>query len=235
MNNSNNLDSSEIAKFDAMANNWWDPKGPCEPLHILNPTRTAYIQRHTELANKRILDVGCGAGLLTETLHSKGADVTGIDASSEVISAAKQHASANNLQINYLTSTIEDYLVDTKEKFDVITCMELIEHVPDPNKLIKDCASLLKPEGKIFLSTLNRTLKAYVFAIIGAEYVLNILPKHTHDYKKFIKPAELNAMLKSSSLTLNDISGLKYDPFTKTASLYDSLSINYLCCATKET
>lgn len=232
MNHSDNIDKSEVAKFDAMAANWWDPHGPCAPLHILNPTRLCFIQRHTKLENKNILDIGCGGGILSESLAKHGANVTALDASAEAINLAKEHAVSQNLTINYQHATIESFQTDTQ--FDIITCMELIEHVPDPAKLIADCARLLAPGGAMFISTLNRTLKAYALAIIGAEYVLNILPKHTHDYKKFIKPAELEQMLRAQKLSLVKLQGLKFDPFNKTASLYDSVDVNYLAYTVKE-
>lgn len=233
MNYSANIDNSELSKFDALAKAWWEPNGPCAPLHILNPVRLAYIQRFDKLENKKILDVGCGGGILTESMSKLHANVTGIDASSEVIAAAKEHASNNNLAIEYQHTYLEEFISKNQAQFEIITCMELIEHVPDPAKLIMDCSKLLQPGGKLFISTLNRTLKAYALAIIGAEYLLNILPKHTHDYKKFIKPSELDKMLKHAGLKLENLCGLKYDPFTKTAKLYDSLQVNYLACASK--
>src|SRR5581483_5763122 len=168
-----------------MANQWWEPNGPCAPLHILNPTRLQFVQQHVELANKTVLDVGCGAGILSESLAQQGAKVTGIDAGIDVITAAKAHAAMKNIHIDYFAKTIEEFISTSTQLFDVITCMELIEHVPNPEQLIANCAQLLKPGGQFFISTLNRTAKAYAFAIIGAEYVLKILPKRTHDYKKF--------------------------------------------------
>ncbi|HSX20697.1 MAG TPA: bifunctional 2-polyprenyl-6-hydroxyphenol methylase/3-demethylubiquinol 3-O-methyltransferase UbiG [Gammaproteobacteria bacterium] len=234
MNHSANIDSAEVAKFDAMAAQWWEPNGPCAPLHILNPTRLLYIQKHVQLADRSVLDVGCGAGILTESLATLSAKVHGIDASADVIAAAKVHAESKNLSINYQACSIEEFTAQRNAQFDVITCMELIEHVPDPAQLIADCANLLKPGGHLFLSTLNRTPKSYLFAIIGAEYVLKLLPKQTHDYKKFIKPAELANTLRDANMQLRDLKGLKFDPFTKSAQLQDDLSVNYLAFASKE-
>lgn len=234
MNYSANIDTAEIAKFSAMAGQWWDLTGPCAPLHILNPCRLQFIQQYAQLANKTVLDVGCGAGILTESLAKNSAHVIGIDAGVDVIAAAQEHAAIKNVSVTYHATTIEDFLISHNEQFDIITCMELIEHVPNPSRLIADCAKLLKPGGQLFISTLNRTLKAYTFAIIGAEYVLNMLPKHTHDYKKFIRPAELAEMLKTVNMQLTDLKGIKFQPFTKTALLQDDLSVNYLAHAKKE-
>ncbi len=234
MNHSANIDNSEVAKFDAMAEQWWDPAGPCAPLHILNPSRLSYIQRHTKLDNKYVLDAGCGAGILTESLAKQGAHVTGIDASREVIKAAQEHCITSNLNISYQAITIEDFIAINTDKFDIITCMELLEHVPDPSSFVANCAKLLKPGGQLFISTLNRTPTAYAGAIVGAEYLLKLLPKNTHDYKKFIRPAELEAMLRAANMQLLDLTGLKFDPFTKSAKLHSSVSINYLAFARKE-
>lgn len=234
MNYSANIDNNEVAKFDAMAAQWWDPSGPCAPLHILNPSRLSYIQRHTKLDNKYVLDAGCGAGILTESLAQHGAKVTGIDASGEVIKAATAHCHLSNLNISYHATTIEDFISTNTCAFDIITCMELLEHVPDPNAFIANCAKLLKPGGQLFISTLNRTPMAYAGAIVGAEYILKLLPKNTHDFKKFIRPSELDAMLRASNMQLLDLTGLKFDPFTKSAKLHASVSINYLAYARKE-
>lgn len=229
-----NYDTIEVDKFSALASSWWDKNGPCAPLHILNPCRLQFIQQNSVIANKNILDIGCGAGILTESLAHNNAKVTGIDASAAVIAAAQAHAAIANLDIIYKNITIEEFLTTDTTQFDIITCMELLEHVPDPRKLIADCAKLLKPGGKIFLSTINKTLRAYVLAIVGAEYVLNIVPKQTHDYNKFIRPSELADMLQYSGLKLKLLRGLQYKPFTKTARLSSDVRINYLAYAIKE-
>lgn len=234
MNYSANIDNAEVAKFNAMAGQWWEPNGPCAPLHILNPSRLLYIQHHVKLAGKNILDVGCGAGILSEGMAALNANVTGIDASSDVIAAARLHATGKNLAIDYQACSIEEFIANNQQQFDVITCMELVEHVPDPAKLLTDCAQILKPGGQLFLSTINRTPKSYLLAIIGAEYILNILPKRTHDYKKFIRPSELASMLKLANLQIRDLKGIKFDPFSKSAELQDDVRVNYLATAIKE-
>lgn len=231
--NTSNVDFKEVEKFSSYAQSWWDPKGPFATLHAINPPRLQFVQQHVDLTNKDVLDVGCGAGILTESLHAQGARVTGIDASAEVLEVAIERARKRNLSINYVHSTIEDYMQNAKQ-FDVITCMELIEHVPDPQQLLNNCAALLKPQGKLFISTINRSPKAYLFAIIGAEYILKLLPKHTHDYKKFIKPFEMQNLLANAGLHSKAISGMQYQPLTKHAKLTADCSINYLMQADKE-
>lgn len=234
MNYTANINTSEITKFSSIANTWWDLNGPSAPLHAINPARLQFIQHFSQLESKRVLDVGCGAGILTESLAKLGAHAVGLDASEELIAVAQQHALNNNLVIDYQTSTIEDFAHDQQQEFDIITCMELLEHVPDPARLIHDCARLLKPGGQLFLSTLNRTPKAYGLAIIGAEYLLNILPKQTHDYTKFIRPDELDAALRAAKLKLTELSGISYKPFNKSAHLSKDISINYIALAAKE-
>jgi 2-polyprenyl-6-hydroxyphenyl methylase/3-demethylubiquinone-9 3-methyltransferase len=229
-----NYDTLEINKFSALASRWWDKSGPCAPLHVLNPCRLQFIQRNAILNNKNILDVGCGAGILTESLAENKAHVVGIDASESLISEAQAHAAAKNLDITYKNLPVEEMLPTHTGQFDIVTCMELVEHVPDPAKLIADCSQLLKPGGKFFLSTINRTPRAYLLAILGAEYILNILPKQTHDYKKFIKPSELADMLQPANLKLTALNGLQYKPFTKTAGITSDVRVNYLAYATKE-
>ena len=234
MNHTANIDTLEVEKFNALAAQWWEPNGPCAPLHILNPCRLEFVQQYAQLQNQDILDIGCGAGILAESLASHGAKVTGLDASEDVIKAAQEHASPRNLNIKYFIKTAENYLHDFDHTFDIITCMELLEHVPNPAKLIQNCADLLKPGGQLFLSTLNRNPKSYALAIIGAEYLLNILPKQTHDYTKFIRPAELADMLRVAGLQLRDLAGINYQPFTKNASLTKDVSVNYIAYAVKE-
>ncbi len=233
MNHTSNIDTAEVAKFSSMASKWWDLAGPMETLHVINPCRMQFIQHYAQLANKSVLDVGCGAGILTEALASAKANVTGIDASAELITAAQEHAQIKQLDIKYCATTIEDFKLSTESSFDVITCMELLEHVPDPKQLIKFCSDLLKPGGKLFISTLNRNLKAYAVAVVGAEYLLKILPKQTHDYQKFIRPAELALMLRENDLELQQLRGMRYQPITKSASLVADVSVNYLMYATR--
>lgn len=228
-----NVSQAEVAKFDAIAQQWWDPNGPSAPLHHLNPTRLRYIQGHVTLTGKNVLDVGCGAGILSASMARAGAHVTGIDASADMITVAKQHATVNKLEINYQHETIESLVSAAPPQFAVITCMEVVEHVPDPAQLIQNCYKLLQPGGTLFLSTLNRTLKAYLLAIVGAEYVCRILPQHTHDYKKFIKPAELHEMLTQAQFKLVDLAGLNYNPFLRRAKLCRDVAVNYLVCAQK--
>jgi 2-polyprenyl-6-hydroxyphenyl methylase / 3-demethylubiquinone-9 3-methyltransferase len=229
-----NYDTAEVNKFSALTSTWWDKNGPCAPLHALNPARLQFILQHTSVNHKKILDVGCGAGILTESLALHHAQVLGIDASDSLIAEARRHAFDMGITVDYQHATAEQLLASHTGQFDVITCMELLEHVPDPAKLIADCAQLLKPGGKLFLSTLNRTPRAYLLAIIGAEYLCNILPKHTHDYKKFIQPAELANMLQQAKLKLLNLNGLEYRPFTKTSRITTDVRVNYLAFATKE-
>ncbi len=225
-----NVDQNELAKFAAIAHEWWDPTGPCQPLHLLNPLRLSFIEQHTNLAGKQILDVGCGGGILTEALAAQGAIVTGIDLAPEVLDAAKAHSTINQLQINYLHRDVETLAEQQPQQFDIVTCMEMLEHVPEPEAVIQACAKLVKPQGYVFFSTLNRTLKAYLLAVIGAEYILNILPRGTHDYTKFIRPSELSAAARSHGLQLKNMTGISYHVFSKTFSLTDDVSVNYLAC-----
>lgn len=229
-----NIDAAEVNKFTNLAAQWWDADGPCAPLHTLNPARFQFVCQHANLKFAHVLDVGCGAGILSESLATVGAKVVGIDASRELIQAAREHAQEKKLAINYEASSIEEFSLENPEKFDVITCMELIEHVPDPAKLIQDCAQLLKPGGQIFISTLNRTPKAYALAIVGAEYIFNILPKLTHDYKKFIRPAELATMFKQTQIQLQDLTGIKYQPFSKFATFSEDVNVNYIAYGRKD-
>lgn len=226
--NQSNVDQAEIAKFSSMAEDWWNPFGHCKPLHDINPLRLQFIQKHCSLEGLRILDVGCGGGILTESLAKAGGKVTGIDLSEEAIHVASQHAQQQGLSIDYRLSAVEDLVEDYAEQFDVITCMELLEHVPTPLSIINACAGLLKSNGNAFFSTLNRNLKAYMHAIIGAEYLLKLLPKGTHHYEKFIRPSEMFDMLSSVNLDLKDIAGLSYHPIFKTYKLTNDVSVNYL-------
>lgn len=227
-----NIDQQELDKFSKMAATWWDFNGDFKPIHQLNPLRLNYILQHSNgLNGKKVLDVGCGGGILSESMAKSGANVTGIDMSPQPLAVAKQHAQDNNLIIDYQQSTIEDFLQQHQqlqaEKFDVITCMEMLEHVPDPLSIIRSCRELLKPDGVLFMSTINRTLKAWALVVIGAEYILKMLPKGTHDYEKFIKPAELLAYCDQVGLTCQQLKGYHYNPLTGNFWLNDDVSANY--------
>jgi len=220
------IDEQELAKFRLLSSQWWDTEGALKTLHDINPARIAYIQDHVPLKDKTVLDVGCGGGILSEALAQQGARVTGIDAESTAIASAMAHAESGALAITYVCTSLEAY--DEAEGFDVITCMEMLEHVSHPAGIIKECARVLRPGGALFLSTLNRTMTSYLGAIIGAEYLLNLLPRQTHDYNKFIKPSELAHMVREAGLLVNDIKGLHYNPFTRDACVTSRPVINYL-------
>lgn len=226
-----NVDKQEIDKFAKLANFWWDPKGPLKTLHAINPARLHYIQSHVNLKGKKVLDVGCGGGILSEALAEAGAQVTAIDLAEPSIEVAAKHAREKSLEIDYQCTALEDL---TQNQFEVITCLELLEHVPDPKAIIEQCAKRLCPGGTLILSTINRTLKAYLKAIVAAEYVLQLLPKQTHDYDKFIKPSEISAWLRESEFEVIDISGLDYNPLTQTSEITDDVAVNYLLTAQLE-
>lgn len=229
----NNVDNAETQKFAKMADTWWDPQGSCKPLHIINKPRLKFVLDHANIKNKFVLDIGCGAGILTESLFDNGGKVIGIDATKEVIEAAIAHANINNKDIEYKVVTAEVYAETNIEKFDVITCMELLEHVPNPVSLINSALKMLKPNGRLFISTINRNIKSYLLAIIGAEYVLNMLPKGTHEYSKFITPAELAEAIRNENANLEKVSGISYNPILSTANLTTNSSINYIAYVTK--
>ncbi|RAP38078.1 bifunctional 3-demethylubiquinol 3-O-methyltransferase/2-polyprenyl-6-hydroxyphenol methylase [Legionella quinlivanii] len=224
------IDVREVSKFNALSRHWWDKNGPLKTLHDINPARLQFIQKHALLSQARVLDVGCGGGILAEAIAGQGGVVTGIDADNDAIVTANTHALAQNLSINYHVTPIEDF---EEPAFDVVTCMEMLEHVSNPELVIQHCFRLLKPGGKLFLSTINRTLKAYGAAIIAAEYILGLLPRQTHDYEKFIKPGELADILRSTGLQLIALEGINYNPFSRQAELAKSVDINYLMCAEK--
>lgn len=223
-----NFDKDELDKFSALAATWWDPDGHSKPLHDINPVRLNFICTQTTIQGKNILDIGCGGGILTESLAKQGATLTGIDLSLEVLEVARQHAKTENLNINYECISAEALANKDINHFDAITCMELLEHVPDPAALIKACANLVKPGGDIFFSTINRTPKAYLYTIIGAEYILGLLPKGTHDYAKFIRPSELESWSRSANLTFKAIKGMNYNLLSQTYKLTNDVSANYL-------
>jgi 2-polyprenyl-6-hydroxyphenyl methylase/3-demethylubiquinone-9 3-methyltransferase len=233
-----NSDPQEIAKFSEHGRHWWDPQGELKTLHAINPLRLAYIQSQVELPGKKILDIGCGGGILAESLALQGGEVEGIDLSEGALKAAKLHRLETlekqpELKLRYHCISAEELAERHPASYDLITCMELLEHVPEPASIIRACATLLKPGGQVFFSTLNRTLKAYLFAIIGAEYVLKLLPKNTHDYARFIKPSELAELAKQAGLAVRDLKGMGYDPLTGEFSLTADVAVNYLAYGVK--
>jgi 2-polyprenyl-6-hydroxyphenyl methylase/3-demethylubiquinone-9 3-methyltransferase len=223
-----NVDLNEVEKFNKIAHKWWDPSSEFKPLHDINPLRVNYINDLFPLNEKNILDVGCGGGILAESMARLGGNVTGIDQSEIAIKIAKLHAKENNLSIDYKLLNIEDFLKKNSNKFDVITCLEMIEHVPDPASIITSCAKKLKKNGRLYVSTINRNLKAFLFAIVGAEYILNLLPKGTHHYDKFIKPSEVKSWANSLNMNISNITGMTYNPFLKKYSLGSDVSVNYI-------
>ncbi len=228
-----NVHPHEIEKFGALASRWWDPNGPQRPLHELNPVRLAYVQKWQPLAGARILDVGCGGGLLSEAMAVQNAQVTGIDLSDKLIDIAQLHLLESGVKAEYRVIAVEDLALQQAGHYDAITCMEMLEHVPDPHAILQACFDLLKPGGRLLLSTLNRTPAAFALAIVGAEYIAQLLPKGTHDYRSFIKPSEMAASLRAIGFELHDISGLSYNPLSKKASISANTSVNYLMCVQK--
>lgn len=223
-----NVDPGEITKFDAIAARWWDPEGDFKPLHDLNPLRLDYIERRAGLRGLKVLDVGCGGGLLSEGMARRGADVLGIDMAGGALEVARLHALETGTELEYRQVTVESLAAEQPGQFDVVTCLEMLEHVPDPSSVIKACATLVKPGGHVVFSTLNRNPRAYLFAIIGAEYMLKLLPKGTHDYKQFIRPSELAGWSRNAGLELRDLCGIQYNPITRQYSLGRDIAVNYL-------
>ncbi|MCH9745476.1 MAG: bifunctional 2-polyprenyl-6-hydroxyphenol methylase/3-demethylubiquinol 3-O-methyltransferase UbiG [Proteobacteria bacterium] len=226
-----NVDFEEINKFAALASRWWDKNSEFKPLHDINPLRLNYIKERCDntLAGKKILDVGCGGGILSEAMAIEGAIVSGIDMAEAGLEVAKLHLLESGLEVDYQKISVEELAKTHAGQFDVVTCLEMLEHVPDPSSIIKACETLVKPGGQVFLSTINRNTKSYLFAIIGAEYVLKLLPKGTHDWDKFIQPSEMDEDARKAGLTLKNMIGMTYNPFTKIYKLEDDVSVNYLC------
>lgn len=232
---SQNVRQSEIDHFNSQASFWWDENGPFRTLHHINPARLEYIMQFIDLEGKKILDVGCGAGVLSEALAKAGAEVTAIDMAEEAIEVAKLHLYESGLKINYLVQSIEDFAGENAGGFDAVVCMELLEHVPDPQSVVDSCAAVLKPEGQLFLSTLNRSAKSMMLGIFAAEHVLNLVPKGTHHYSQFIRPSELVNGVEKSGLQVTDICGMKYNPLSQIAWLdKNDVDINYLLTAKKK-
>ncbi|MBM4206607.1 MAG: bifunctional 2-polyprenyl-6-hydroxyphenol methylase/3-demethylubiquinol 3-O-methyltransferase UbiG [Gammaproteobacteria bacterium] len=231
---SSNVNPNEIHKFGSMAERWWDPQGEFKTLHDINPLRSEFIRRFTDLVGKRIVDVGCGGGILTEELSKQGADTLGIDLSDELIDIAELHGLESGIDAKYQKISAETLAEQQPESFDHVTCMEMLEHVPDPGGIINACAALVKPGGMVFFSTLNRKPKAYLLAILGAEHILKMLPKGTHDYKTFIKPSELSQTARNAGLSLQGMVGIEYNPFTQTFSLGKDIDVNYIAAFQRE-
>lgn len=235
-NNSTNVDLDEVAKFEALASRWWDKNSEFKPLHDINPLRANYINERAALNGKKAIDVGCGGGILSEALAQMGATVKGIDMGEAPLAVAKLHLEESGLEIDYERITAEEIAEREAEQYDVVTCLEMLEHVPDPASVIRACMKLCKPGGHVFFSTINRNPKAYLFAIVGAEYVLKMLPKGTHDYAKFIQPAELSNFARQAGLDVTHMTGMTYNPLTKVYKLNDrDVSVNYLMHTQKPT
>jgi len=228
-----NADPLEIQKFSALAHRWWDPTSEFRPLHEINPLRLEWINARAPLAGKKVIDIGCGGGILTESMARRGASVTGIDLSEKALQVADLHSLESGVQVRYELISAEAMAAREAGQYDIVTCMEMLEHVPDPAAIVQACASLVKPGGHVFFSTLNRNPKSYLFAIIGAEYLLRMLPKGTHDYDKFITPAELAQFARSAGLDVNGLKGLSYNPFSKIYSLGTDTSVNYLAACSR--
>ena len=228
-----NADPLELQKFSDLAHRWWDPSSEFRPLHEINPLRLEWINGRVPLAGKTVLDIGCGGGILAESMARKGANVTGIDLSEKALKVADLHSLESGVQVKYELISAEDMAARDAGKFDVVTCMEMLEHVPDPAAVVSACAALVKPGGHVFFSTISRNPKSYLFAVLGAEYILRLLPKGTHDYAKFITPAELAQYIRNSAMNLEALKGMSYNPLTKVYSLNQDTSVNYLVAASR--
>jgi len=223
-----NVDPQEISKFEKLASRWWDPSSEFKPLHDINPLRLNYIDKIAGLNGKQVLDVGCGGGILSESMARRGATVTGIDLGDKPLNVAKLHAKESQLDVEYLKISAEEMAAAHPQTYDIVTCMEMLEHVPDPASTIKACAQLVKPGGSVFFSTINRNPKSYLFAIIGAEYLLKLLPKGTHDYAQFIRPSEMESWTRHAGLKMQELRGMTYNPFSKQYRLGNDLDVNYI-------
>lgn len=224
-----NFDPAEIAKFEALASRWWDRNSEFKPLHDINPLRANWIDSHSPVAECRLLDVGCGGGILAESMAQRGAEVTGIDMGEAPLAVAQLHSLDSGVSVNYRQCTAEQLAAEQSRHYDIVTCLEMLEHVPDPASVVASCAELVKPGGHVYFSTINRNPKAYLFAVVGAEYVLRLLPRGTHEYAKFIRPSELSSMIRDAGLSVEAMTGLTYNPLTKTYRLDDSdVSVNYM-------
>jgi 2-polyprenyl-6-hydroxyphenyl methylase/3-demethylubiquinone-9 3-methyltransferase len=234
MAHTQNVDPNEIRKFEELASRWWDKNSEFKPLHDINPLRANWIDNIAPVAEKKVLDVGCGGGILAESLAQRGAQVTGIDMGDAPLGVAKLHQLESGLSIDYQKSTAEDFAKQHENAFDVVTCLEMLEHVPDPSSVVQACAKMVKPSGHVFFSTINRNPKSFLFAIIGAEYVLRLLPRGTHEYAKFIRPSELANWSREADLQVNQMTGLLFNPLTKKYRLSDSdMDVNYMISTQK--
>ncbi len=226
---SSNVDHAEIAKFEALAERWWDSEGEFKPLHAINPLRLSWIDEHAPLSGRRVLDVGCGGGILAESMARSGAEVTGIDMGEAPLTVARRHAQASGVQhLDYQRIAVEELAAQTPAAYDIVTCMEMLEHVPQPDSVVAACKNLVKPGGWVFFSSINRNPKSWLFAIVGAEYVLRLLPRGTHDYERFIRPSELDAWMRQHGLQREDMTGLHYHPLTRRFWLADNVDVNYM-------
>jgi len=224
-----NFNQEELNKFNKLTDHWWDPKGDFYSLHMLNPIRFNYIKQHTNLESKKCLDVGCGGGILTESLATKASIVTGIDLAENALAVAEQHLDSSNLKnINYLQSTVEEHCEGNNSEYDVLTCMEMLEHVPNPEQIVNACSSGVKQGGHLYFSTINRNPKSFLMAIVGAEYILKLLPKGTHEYDQLIKPSEMDQWARNANLKLVDLSGVSYNPISETFKISNDVSVNYM-------
>ncbi len=229
-----NIDPNEITKFSQSAAHWWDINSEFKALHDINPLRLDFIDQRASLKGKTVIDIGCGGGILAESMAKKGATVTGIDMSEAALNVAKLHQHESGVSVDYRLITAEEMALEQPNQYDIVTCLEMLEHVPDPSSIIKACAQLVKPGGDIFFSTLNRNVKSYLFAILGAEYVLKLIPKNTHDFAKFIRPSELNTWARQAGLKIVEMMGLSYNPLTKKYFLNQDISVNYLIHVTRK-